>query len=458
MDETLAAIDAYIAGQIPRLLDELERLIALPSVSTEGGAMASAATLVAEMLAEAGLETHILPTDGFPVVFGASRALETPGARTVICYNHYDVQPADSLDQWESPPFTLTQRGGRLYGRGVADDKGQLLSRIAAIRAVKAVLGRLPARMKFLVEGEEETGSGNLPAFIAGNTELLAADVCVWEIGGLDCAGRLALLLGMRGICSVELRVRTLARDAHSGGAHNLPNAAWRLIWALASIKDNAERIRIRGFYDGVRAPSASDLELLRQLPSDEPYTRAAYDVREFVGRRRGDNYKTAVFEPTANVAGLYTGWRGRGAKTIIPAEASAQMDFRLVPDQEPEDIFRKLRRHLDAEGFADVELRYLGGERAAATPADDPYIQLAARIGEAVSGQPVSLVPMSGGSGPMSLFRAHLGTPIVTLGSADPLVNIHAPNESLALASFITDIRLMARFLLAVATQEEAV
>jgi acetylornithine deacetylase/succinyl-diaminopimelate desuccinylase-like protein len=447
MAGVLEEIDRYIVRNLPVFLADLKRLVHVSSVSPRGEGIEAAATLVAELLSDTGFAARIMTTAGFPIVYADARA---HGKWTLICYNHYDVQPPEPLELWSSPPFVLTERSGRLYGRGVADDKGPLLSRIAAMRAVRAVMGELPALVKFLVEGEEEIGSISLGAFIRQNRELLTADACIWEMGGVDSQGNPSLILGMRGICSVEYRVRTMSRDAHSGGAHNLPNAAWRLIWALASIKGEDEHIRIPGFYDDVREPSEAEVQLLEQMPSDEPYTRAISGVSAFVGGHTGFGYKRAVYRPTANIAGLSAGWQGEGGKTVIPASARAKMDFRLVPDQDPEDIFAKLRRHLDMQGFGDVETFYLGGELAATTPPDDPFIQLAAKIAAEVYRRPVTLVPLMGGSGPMHLFRHYLRTPIVTLGASAPDVNIHAPNENISLQSFVLDTRHMAHLLVA--------
>jgi acetylornithine deacetylase/succinyl-diaminopimelate desuccinylase-like protein len=399
------------------------------------------------LLGVAGFDAHILPTGGFPVVFADSGA----GAqKTLICYNHYDVQPPEPLELWHSPPFEPTERDGRIYARGVSDDKGQLLSRIAAIQAVRAVTGELPTRVKFLVEGEEEISSVSLEPFVEHNRDLLAADACVWEFGGVDSQGRPQVVLGLRGICYIEFHVRTLARDAHSGEAHNLPNAAWRLVWALSTIKGPDERIRIPGFYDGAAPPSEAERHLLEQMPSDEDYTRQSYNLREFLGGHTGMSYKEAVYSPTANLAGFSAGWQGQGSKTVTPAEATAKMDFRLVPGQAPRDILEKLRRHLDAEGFGDVEVRLLGGERAGTTPPDDPFVQLTARMAAEVYGTPAILKPLIGGSGPMHAFREYLSTPIVTLGAGDPDSKAHAPNESISIERFVQGTRHMARLLLA--------
>jgi acetylornithine deacetylase/succinyl-diaminopimelate desuccinylase-like protein len=232
----------------------------------------------------------------------------------MLLYNHYDVQPAEPLDLWESPPFELTERDGRVYARGVSDDKGQLISRLAAIRAVRAVTGGLPERVKFLVEGEEEISSPSLETFVEENRELLAADACVWEFGGVDPDGRPEVVLGLRGILYVEYRVRTLSRDAHSGGAHNLPNAAWRLVRALNTIQGPDGRILIPGFYDAVQGPTTTDMQLLAAMPSSEEFNREHFGVTGFLNGHTGMDYKRAVYEPTANIAGIGAGWQGQGS------------------------------------------------------------------------------------------------------------------------------------------------
>ena len=450
MADVLDDIDRYIDTHLDESIEDLKRLARIPSISSRGEAMEPAANLVVQLLRGAGFSAEIMSTTGFPVVYADSGNESHRPERTLICYNHYDVQPPEPLDLWDSPPFEPTVRNGRLYARGVSDDKGQVISRIAAMRAVRAVTGGLPARVKFLVEGEEEISSPSLDPFIESHRDLLAADACVWEFGGVDNEGRPQVVLGLRGICYVEFHVRTMARDAHSGEAHNLPNAAWRLIWALASLKGPDERVRIPGFYDGIVPPSEEELRLLEQMPQDEEYVKTTYGISGFVAGHTGKSYREAVYQPTCNVAGFGAGWQGQGSKTVIPAEATAKMDFRLVPGQDPQDIYAKLRKHLDEQGFSDVEMRLLGGERAGTTPATEPFVQMAARTAEAVYGKPAVLKPLMGGSGPMHAFRAYLGTPIVTLGPGDPASRAHAPNESMSLARFAQGTKHMARLLMA--------
>ncbi len=452
-DARVAELDRYIDEHLSETLEDLKRLARIPSVSSKGETMEPAAALVGELLRGCGFSVQVMPTAGFPVVYADSGAAGQSGqhaGRTLMCYNHYDVQPPEPLDLWTSPPFEPTERDGRLYARGISDDKGQLISRIAAIRAVQAVTGGLPERVKFLVEGEEEIGSVHLEPFVEEHRDLLKCDACVWEFGGVDAQGRPVQTLGLRGLLYVEYRVRTMSRDAHSGGAHNMPNAAWRLLRALATIKDEDERILIPGFYDDMQAPSATERRLLEEMPSEEEFTRQHYGIKQFVGGHTGLEYKTAVYKPTANIAGIGAGWQGQGSKTVTPAYAMAKMDFRLLPEQDPKDLFAKLRKHLDDRGFGDVELVMLGGERGATTPVDDPFVQLVIRIEGEVYGKPVVVNPISGGSGPVWAFRHFLEIPIVTMGCGDPQSNAHSPNESISIEGFRLVTREMARLLLA--------
>jgi acetylornithine deacetylase/succinyl-diaminopimelate desuccinylase-like protein len=273
-----AAVDRYLEQHLDESLAELTRYAAQPSIAAQGVGMAECARIVAEMLRRRGFRVEAIPTDGGPPVVVAERAGRSN--RTLLVYNHYDVQPPEPLDLWTSPPFTPTLRDGRLFGRGVSDDKGHLTSRLLAIDALLAGAAELPCRIKFVVEGEEEVGSVHLPPFLREHRSRLAADACLWEFGYLDHRDVPLLYAGLRGICYVELSVETATRDAHSGiGGSIFPNAAWRLTWALASLKDPDERVRIPGFYDAVKPPTARDRELMAALPDTAADHRERYGV-----------------------------------------------------------------------------------------------------------------------------------------------------------------------------------
>jgi acetylornithine deacetylase/succinyl-diaminopimelate desuccinylase-like protein len=451
-NELAARMDAYIDQHFDQAVAELSQLCAQPSISAQGAGMRECAELVAESLRTRGFRAEVIPTSGHPIVFG-----EAPGAsdKTLLFYNHYDVQPPEPLEAWDSPPFEPTVRDGKLYARGVSDDKGHLVCRLAAIDAVVAAHGRLPCRIKFVVEGEEEVSSTNLYAFVENNAEKLKADACLWEFGYISDEGISMQHLGLRGICYVELSVETGTLDAHSGlGGSIFPNAAWRLTWALSSLKGLDEHIRIPGFYDDVVPPTARDLELLAQMPDNSEELLKTYGLKGFLKGLTGgvELRRESVFSPTCTICGLTSGYQGPGSKTVLPVRASAKVDFRLVPDQDPQDILRKLRAYLDAEGFADVHITYLGGDPPARVSPDDPFVRLVARTAQAVYGREQMIVPLAGGSGPNYPFIHHLGLPVATAGVGHSDARIHAPNENLRLDYFKMGIRHTARILAAFA------
>ncbi|MCA1552864.1 MAG: M20/M25/M40 family metallo-hydrolase [Chloroflexi bacterium] len=419
-------------------IQELSTLCAQPSVSAQGLGIKECSELVADMLRLRGFDVRIEPTPIHPVVVGE---LKGKGDKTLIFYCHYDVQPPEPLDLWETPPFEPTVRDGKLYARGVADDKSHIASRLAAIDAVKAVEGELPCTIKFVIEGEEEIGSPSLPHFIEANAAELAGDACIWEAGGVNFRDQPTMTLGMRGIFYVELSVETLTHDVHSGlGGSILQNAAWRLVWALSTLKDKHENILIPGWYDDVKAPSARDMELLEKLPDSAPDLISRYGVKEFLkGLQPGvELRREAVFVPTCTIAGLTAGYQGKGTKTVLPARASAKVDFRLVPDQDPADLFAKLRNHLNAQGFADVNVEMLAGENPARTDPDHPFIQLVQQCSLEVFDQEMLVSPLVGGSGPNHAFIHYLHVPISNTVIGYPGSQAHAPNENIRLDLYL--------------------
>lgn len=450
-----AAIDRYLEQHLDESLSELRALVAQPSIAAQGVGMEACAEIVVGMLRRRGFSVELAPGGGPPVVL-AERAGRGP--RTLLIYNHYDVQPAEPLELWTSPPFEPALRDGHLYGRGVSDDKGHITSRLLAIDALLATAGELPCRLKFVIEGEEEVGSVHLPAFVKANRERLAADACLWEFGYVDERGVPLQFAGLRGICYVELSVETASLDVHSGvGGSIFPNAAWRLTWALASLKGPDERIRIPGHYDNVRPPTVRDRELMAQLPDIAGEYRERYGVKSFVRGLSGglDLRMAEVFEPTCTICGLNSGYQGAGSKTVLPARASAKVDFRIVPDQTPAEVVQKLRAHLDAGGFTDVRIDFLGGGPAGRTDPDDPFIALVARTAEPVYGRPMQIVPMIGGSGPNHAFIHELGVPVATAGLGYPGTRAHAPDENLRVEDYLRHAKHVARLIDAFASDQ---
>ena len=448
-------LDNLVAARQSTALQDLARLCAAPSVSAKGEGLPECAELVADLMRAGGLHARLLPTPGGPPIVFAEARSPDPSAPTILFYNHYDVQPAEPLDLWDSDPFTLTVRDGKAFARGAADDKGHIISRLLALDAVRqAGDGELPFHVKFLAEGEEEVGSPHLGVFVERNREMLNADACIWEEGGENEQGNPSLYCGMRGIAYFELSVKTIAYDAHSGvGGSLLPNAAWRLVWALATLKDSSERILLPGHYDYALPASLRDLQLLDDLPDNEPFFRDQFGIEKggFLGGRQTSGLewrRRAVFEPTLTLCGIEGGWQGPGAKTVLPSEARCKMDFRLVPDQDPDAVHMALRSHLDAHGFSDIKIDYLGGQKPARVDPDHPLVRLAAETGAEVYGKPAVIVPIVGGSGPMWWFSGFLGMPITSPGIEYPGVRVHAPNEHIRLDDFTRGTRHLARLL----------
>ena len=441
-------IDHYLHNNLDSSLDELGELCKIPTISALNLNLIEGAEYVGSLLEKRGFTVEIHPTHGAPIVYAERKGRSN---KTLLFYNHYDVQPPEPLELWTSPPFEPVVRDGKLFARGVSDDKGHILSRLFAIDAILDSEGELPCHVKFVIEGEEETSSENVSDFVITYKDKLASDACIWEFGSVDHEGIPQQVLGLRGICYVELSVETASTDTHSGlGGTIFPNSAWRLVWALNTLKDQEERIRIPGFYDQVKKPSQRDREFFAKLPDPSEDYKSRYGVKSFLkGVKRGvDLYIQEVFEPSCTICGLTSGYQGPGSKTVLPAKASAKVDFRLIPDQTPEDILEKLRKHLDQEGFEDVEIKYLGGEAPGRTNPDDPFVKTVVDTAKEIYGVPMAIVPMVGGSGPNHVFLEELKIPIVTAGIGYPGSKAHAPNENIVIDHYLKGAKHITRIL----------
>ena len=450
---SFAAFDDLVRARAREYVDELKALIRQPSVSAQKLGIEETAALVVERARRAGVDASIERVPGGPpTIIGEAGS----GERTLLVYDHFDVQPPDPLDEWDTPPFEPVERDGYLFGRGVSDNKGNLLARLQAIEAYRATIGELPLRIRVLYEGEEEIGSAHLAEFVRVHADRLRADGCIWEAGYKDAGGRPTISLGLKGICYLDLRVRGVAKDAHSSMGTMLPNAAWRLTWALASLKDEQDRITVDGLMDHVRAPSRADTALLEALPDDEEELQRIHGISRFVRGLTGTDLRTKhFFEPTCTICGLTSGYQGEGSKTVLPATASAKVDFRLVPDLTPELVRRLVREHLDRRGFTDVEITPHHGEAPSRWPADTLVARasvLACR--DAYGVEPV-VYPLMAGSGPMAQVCDALGIPVTGFGSGNARSANHAPNENIAVADYVDHIRAFGRFIHAFATIE---
>lgn len=425
---------------------ELEEFLRMPSISAQSeGSFTKYAEWVRDRLEEAGAKARLMETNGHPVVY----AEIGDGDKTLLSYGHYDVQPPEPLDLWESEPFEPTVRDGSIYARGVADDKGDVMARIQALRLYIGEYGELPFKLKFLIEGEEEVGSPNLAPFVHENADLLAADACIWEGSMKDDAGRPMIFCGTKGMAYVELRAKGASHDLHSMYGGLAPNPAWRLVQALRTIKDESGEITIDGLDDLIEPPSEKDLEAIEKIPFDEAGLKASWGVESFDRDLTGENaLKEMLLRPTANIAGIQSGYAGPGSKTIVPSEAFVKMDFRLVTGQSPGPVVDLLRSHLKRRGFEDIQVVEMHGVEAAKTPVDSPVVQTAVESWKDVGHDEPVVYPTIGGSGPTSLITDELGIPtIMTGGVLNPDSRIHSPNESARLEDYFETVRYFARF-----------
>lgn len=423
-----------------RFVEEWRDACRIPSISaTPDGALLEMAHWVERRAVTLFDEVELVEASTAPVVFATLRGT---GPRTLLLYSHYDVQPVEPLDSWSSPPFEAEIVDGRLIARGASDDKADVVGRLQALEAWQHVNGTLPFHLVWLCEGTEEVGStGLVEAMDARWSVLERCDWCLWESFLRRADGRPEIGFGCRGILYVELSLQRLSRDQHSAFATIYRSAPADLVRALATLTDETGRVTIDGFHDRVRLPTPQDAAFAANVsPPEEEFGvggRTAFrsdDERELARR--------LLFEPTANIAGLVSGHTGSGAKTVLPARATAKLDFRLVADQDPDDIAEKLRRHLDTHGFADIELEVLHAVPPAASPPDTALATAVTDAARVLFGEPV-VYPAVAGSGPLHHIATTLRIPTVMPPGATRLDSaIHAPDENVRVSDYLDLIR----------------
>ncbi len=439
-------IQKYIEDNREKFLAELSELCRIPSRSGNTRALHEAAAWIARALSALGAEARIFEIPGgAPIVYGELGE----GPRTLLVYNHYDVQPPEPLELWNTEPFSPKVLDGRLYCRGASDNKGNLMARLHAVRACVETMGALPLKVKFLVEGEEETSSKHLAEFIRQHKDLLSADGCLWECSWKDPQGRHILTCGLKGHCYVELRVRGARHDLHSSYAGIVPNPAWRLVWALGTLMDERSRITIRGWLEEMRGLGEADERALKRVVFDAEGFREMHGFREFVrGMSGGELVRELLYAPTCTICGLSAGYTGEGQKTVLPSESIAKLDFRLVPDMTPEKLLACLRRHLDEQGFGDVTIHPLGGIMPARTDCEDRIVRAALAAVREVCGREPILYPVAPWSGPLNDVCGVLNMPSVSFGVGHADSHDHAPNENIRVSDYDEGIRCMAAFM----------
>jgi len=449
MSQNLSDEWRYVDENMETFVKELQEAVRKPSIAAQNVGMSEAAENFRNLMESYGISAKIIPTKGgYPCVYGEVKG---DSDKALLFYDHYDVQPPDPVDEWTSPPFSGDIRDGKIYGRGVSDNKGNACARIQAVGSLLKLRGKLPLSVKFLIEGEEEIGSPHLADFIKEHKDLLRADYGVWESGYMGPDGRPGMYLGVKGILYVELVARGARTDMHSGSATHIPNPAWRLVWALSTIKNSREEILIPGFYDNVLAPTDRELELLHQASRDQSNAREnarRLGLNEYLLGLSGlELRKRQLFSPTANICGFKSGYLGEGQKTVLPSKALVKMDFRLVPDQDPYDILAKLRAHLRAQNFGDIEVNPVSLDYPVKTPADHPVVEAARRAAETVYRKPPVIAPTQGGSGPMHPFKEYLNLPMVAFGVGYWGSSNHGPNENIRIEDYRQGLKMVMEF-----------
>jgi acetylornithine deacetylase/succinyl-diaminopimelate desuccinylase-like protein len=447
------ATDRFVEQNKPRLLDELKTFLRIPSVSTlpeHVPDVRRAAQFVADSMKTAGLENiEIISTAKHPLVY--ADWLHAPGKPTVLCYGHYDVQPPDPLDEWISPPFEPVVRDGNLYARGSADDKGQMYMHIKAVEALLSTTGTLPVNLKFLIEGEEEVGGESVAKFVAENPAKLKADVALVSDTELFAEGLPTLCIGLRGLIYTEIEARGPARDLHSGmygGA--APNAVFGLIELLAKMKDANGRIQIPGMYDDVEPPTPAEKRSWEHLPFDEKdFLKNEVGSKQLTGEPGYSVLERTWARPTLEVHGIAGGFTGAGAKTVIPARATAKVSMRMVPNQNPEKIIAAYKKFVADNTPAGIqtEVRVLSWGPAIIVNPDHPAIHVAASAFRDILGKETVFI-RSGGSIPIvGDFAKHLGIPTILMGFGLPDDGLHSPNEKYKVANYYAGIMTIAHF-----------
>ena len=438
-------IFSYIENNGDKFVQNLQKLCRQKSISPQDIGMKEAGELVQSVLLELGAEVKFLKADGgFPAVYG--RFAGQGSNKTILFYNHYDVQPPEPVSEWNYEPFSAVLAEGKVYARGAADNKGDFIARLAAVEAFLSVTGTLPVNVVFLVEGEEEIGSPNLSEIVRENADILNADCCVWETGGKTFDGRPGIELGVKGLLYVELEVNEMVRDVHSSCATTIPNSAWELVWALNSLKNSGEEILIDGFYEHVLPLTEEESKVIKNIPAEDEKIKKSLGIADFLlGLEGEERIVRDLSEPTCTICGFEAGYTGPGAKTVLPHKAVSKIGFRLVPDQDPDDILKKLESHLRVKGFNKVKVNKIGGTKPFKTSLSNEIARITIETARDVYNLEPVIHPTAKGTGPMYDLCGRLEMPCVSTGVGYPESNLHAPNENIRVTDFIDGIKHIA-------------
>lgn len=421
----------YVDKNFSSLISDLQKLIRQPSVSAKNLGLEECSRLIVNMMKNSGIHAELLYVKKGvpPAIYGEVKSKQNPH-KTLLFYNHYDVQPEEPLELWDDKPFSGKVKGNKIFGRGAADDKGELITRIKAVEAFLKTIGDVPCNIKFFIEGEEEIGSVHIEDYLKKYSTKLSCDAVIWEFGYVDEKDRPVISLGMKGLLYVELSKTESIRDAHSSLAVLIENPAWRLVNALKTLRDENGQILIKDWYKDVTAFTKQDLETISKEPFDEKSFKKEYGIGKFVADKKGLAVKKAlVGDPTCNIAGFTSGYEGPGAKTVLPSRALVKIDFRLVPKMDPKKQLVRLKKHLKENDFGDIDVKLIHGEAAARTDISDPFVKIVKDAADSTFGSSILSVS-SAGTGPMFSFVKFLHSPCIAIGSTYIFSRIHSPNE----------------------------
>jgi acetylornithine deacetylase/succinyl-diaminopimelate desuccinylase-like protein len=432
----LTIIESRVESDIDTLTSQLQQLIRVPSVSAKKQlTITKCAKLVSEIMSKAGIKSELLKLDYnseeiAPIVYGEVKSKNNPDGKTILFYNHYDVQPPEPIELWDDDPFSGKIDGNLIFGRGASDDKGELITRIKAVQYFLDETGDVPCNVKFLIEGEEEVGSSHLEKYLIKYKQKFSCDATIWEFGYIDENETPIISLGMKGLLCVELHAICANADLHSSLAVLVENPAWRLVHALKTIRDENGTITIKNWHEDIRDFSAEELECIKQEDFDISDFKKNYGLSNIFNENDTEKMKKAsVGGVTSNISGLFSGYIGEGSKTVLPSKAMAKLDFRLVPEMKPKKQFELLRDHFDSNGFKDIQLKFLSGEPACRIPVNNEFVKLVEASALEEFGKVIKSIS-SAGTGPMWYFNSILKCPCVGIGCTYKYSRIHSPNE----------------------------
>jgi acetylornithine deacetylase/succinyl-diaminopimelate desuccinylase-like protein len=443
---SFAKFDRYVDRHARSFTERLQALCRMPSVAARATGMRVIAETVEQFMQRVGIGTRSFRMgSGYPIIYGECGS----GPKSFVVYGHYDVQPVGHLTEWSSGPFAATIQEGKLYARGAANSKGDLVARLAAVEAYQKTFGKLPVTLRFIVEGEDGLGSPSLYRFTSEHADLLQADGCLWDEGSRDTKETPIVSLGFKGITFLELRSFGARSDLHSKWGAIVPNPAWRLVQALATITSPKGVITIDGFSSHIAPISDEDAEVLKSIELDEAGLKREFRIGGWVRAMKGPALvKEHIFGATCTICGIHTGHTDAGAKTVLPSTAMARLDFRLVPDLTAEIVVKLLRAHLDIRGFRDIEIIELGSAPLAKSSAKSRVARAVIDSTQEVYGKPPLIYPMDPSSGPVGAVCgvSQPATPVASFGTSYAGSNPHGPDENIRIDDFLQSVKLIGR------------